>query len=139
MLVNEKKIKIHQKGWGFQEVKICMWLTRKSTTELMKKIRYKIASWWMEKSIYYTNIWKGYSSPIVCILYLAWKGPLYGKNCSRRNLTRRRHDIGNSLGDETSCESNTQLTYSTLIVLAPNGQWFLRKTPLKFYAHLTYY
>ena len=47
--------------------------------------------------------------------------------------------MGNSLGDETSSESSTPLTYSTLNVLAPNGQWFLRKTPLKFYAHLTYY
>ena len=54
-------------------------------------------------------------------------------------LTRRRHDIGNSLGDETSCESSTSLTYSTLNVLAPNGQWVLRKMPLKFYAHLIYY
>ena len=37
-------------------------------------------------------------------------------------LTRRRHDMGNSLGDETSCESSTPVTYSTLNVLAPNGQ-----------------
>ena len=37
-------------------------------------------------------------------------------------LTRRRHDMGNSLGDETSCESSTPLTYSVLNVLAPNGQ-----------------
>ena len=37
-------------------------------------------------------------------------------------LTRRRHDMGNSLGDKTSCESSTPLTYSTLNVLAPNGQ-----------------
>ena len=37
-------------------------------------------------------------------------------------LTRRRHNMGNSLGDETLCESSTPLTYSTLNVLAPNGQ-----------------
>ena len=37
-------------------------------------------------------------------------------------LTRRRHDMENSLGDETSCEISTPLTYSTLNVLAPNGQ-----------------
>ena len=47
--------------------------------------------------------------------------------------------MGNSLGDETSCESSTLLTYSTLNVLAPNGQSLLRKTPLKFYTQLTYY
>ena len=51
-------------------------------------------------------------------------------------LTRRRHDMGNSLGDEISCGSSTPLTYSTLNVLAPNGQWVLRKTPLKFYTQL---
>ena len=38
------------------------------------------------------------------------------------SLTIRLHDMGNLLGDETSCESNTPLTYSTLNVLAPNGQ-----------------
>ena len=37
-------------------------------------------------------------------------------------LTRRRHDMGNSLGNETSCESSTPLVYSTPNVLAPNGQ-----------------
>ena len=40
--------------------------------------------------------------------------------------------MGNSLGDETSCESSSPQTYSSLNVLAPNGQWFLRKTPLNF-------
>ena len=56
-----------------------------------------------------------------------------------QSLTRRRHDIRNSLGDETSCESSIPLAYSTLNVLVPNGQWVLAKTPLKFYAHLIYY
>ena len=37
-------------------------------------------------------------------------------------LTRRWHDIGNSLGEETSCENSIPLTYSTLNVLVPNGQ-----------------
>ena len=41
---------------------------------------------------------------------------------NQSTLTRRRHDMGNSLGDETSCKSSTPLTYSTLNVLAPNGQ-----------------
>ena len=41
-------------------------------------------------------------------------------------LIKRRHDMGNSLGDETSCESITPLTYLTLNVLAPNGQCVLR-------------
>ena len=52
---------------------------------------------------------------------------------SRNGLTRRRHDMGNLPGDETSCESSTPLTYSTLNVLVPDGQRVLRKTPLKFY------
>ena len=47
--------------------------------------------------------------------------------------------MGNSFGDETSYESSIPLTYSTLNVLAPNGQWVLRKTPLKFYTQLIYY
>ena len=55
------------------------------------------------------------------------------------NLARRGYDMGNSLGNETSCESSTTLVYSTPNVLAPNGQWVLRKTHLKFYAHLIYY
>ena len=54
-------------------------------------------------------------------------------------LTRRRHDMGNSLGDETSCGSSTPLTYSTPNVLVPNGQWVLRKMPLKFYTLLMWY
>ena len=41
---------------------------------------------------------------------------------SNNELTRRRHDMGNSLGDETSCENSNPLTYLTLNVLAPNGQ-----------------
>ena len=44
------------------------------------------------------------------------------KNYTSHPLTRRRHDMGNSLGNETSCESNTPLGYSTLNVIAPNGQ-----------------
>ena len=47
--------------------------------------------------------------------------------------------MGNSLGDKTSRESSTPLTYSTLNVLVPNGQWVLRKTPLKFYTQFIYY
>ena len=47
--------------------------------------------------------------------------------------------MGNSLGDEPSCESSTLLTYSTLNALVPNDQWVLRKTPLKFDIHLIYY
>ena len=47
--------------------------------------------------------------------------------------------MGNSLGDETLCESSTPLTYSTLNVLAPNGQWVLRRMSLKFYTQLSYY
>ena len=45
----------------------------------------------------------------------------------------------NSFGDETVCGRSTPLTYSTLNVLVPNGQWVLRKTRLKFYTHLIYY
>ena len=48
------------------------------------------------------------------------------ENCTTREgafyLTKRRHDMGNLLGDETSCKSSTPLTYSTLNVLPPNGQ-----------------
>ena len=58
---------------------------------------------------------------------------------SKKHLSRRRHDMGNSLGNDTSCESSTPLRYSTLNVLAPNDQWILRKTPLKFYCQLIYY
>ena len=50
------------------------------------------------------------------------------------DLTMRRHDMVNSLGDKTSCESSTPLAYSTLNVLALNGQWVLREMPLKFYS-----
>ena len=37
-------------------------------------------------------------------------------------FTRRWHGVGNSFGDESLCESSTLSTYSTLNVLAPNGQ-----------------
>ena len=39
--------------------------------------------------------------------------------------------MGNTFGDETSCESSTPLTYSTLSVLAPNDQWVLIKNQLE--------
>ena len=41
---------------------------------------------------------------------------------NRINLTKRQHDMGKSFGDESSCKSNTSLTYSTLNVLALKGQ-----------------
>ena len=79
-----------------------------------------------------------YKIRIWCFLYKCMCALIFSQTSSFR-LTRRRHDMGNLLGNETSCESSTPLSYSTLNVLAPKGQWFLRKTPLKFYAHIIYY
>ena len=72
---------------------------------------------------------------LIKLIYTAFNSVLCLKMLMS-TLTKRRHNMGNSLGDETSCESSTPLIYSTLNGLAPNGNWVLRKTPLKIYTQV---
>ena len=65
----------------------------------------------------------------ILVLLFCWKSEFLKMTPKRHKsytsgfkLTRRLHNMRNSLRDETSCESSTALTYSTLNVLTPNGQ-----------------